>query len=231
MKPLHSNLSLLARHLAALVATLAVLCGAPAAAFADVPLPAARVADPIVLRAPKSFAAAVAAVEKATGVKPEVLRAAKGPVPLSEGCSFPLDAKTANRLLAGSHATFLKAGVYLFRYERGFGLPGENDHVALLATRDRDAVLRRMGTAEGRGGATTEGLIGWLRQVGEETPFELSEIGPDYVAGRFTRDPKDPEAMARHTIGIAPALLAGGDREVLLLAEEIRANRTLYLIW
>ena len=37
--------------------------------------------------------------------------------------------------------------------------------------------------------------------------------------------------MARRTTAIAPTLVTGGEREVLLLAEEIRANRTLYLIW
>jgi Domain of unknown function (DUF4253) len=210
------------------VAVLA-LCGAPGPALAG--MPPARVADPIVLRAPKSFAAAVAMVEKATGVKADPFEAAKTPVPPSEGRSFALDSKIANRLLAGSHSPFRKAGFYLFRYERGFGLPGEHDRVGLLATADRDAVVRRMRTAEGRGGATTEGLIGWLRQVEKATPFELPEIGVDYVAGRFTRAPKDPEAMARRTTEIAPALVTGGDREVLLLAEEIRANRTLYLIW
>jgi hypothetical protein len=228
MTPLRSILApVLCRPLGA-VAALA-LCGAPGFALGGAP--PARVADPIVLRAPKSFAAAVAAVEKATGVQGEVFETAKSPVPLSEGRSFPLDSKTANRLLAGSHAVFRKAGFYLFRYERGFGLPGEHDHVGLLVTRDRDVVIRRMGTAEGRGGNTTEGLIEWLRQLEKDTPFEISEVGVDYVAGRFTRAPKDPEAMARRTIAIAPALLSGGDREVLLLAEEIRANRTLYLIW
>ncbi len=210
-----------------LVAALALaMGGAPAAALAGVPR--ARVARPIKLAAPKSFAAAVAAVEKATGVKSEAFSAEKAPV---EGRSFALDSSTADRLLAGSHAAFRKAGFYLFRYERGFGLPGERDRLALLATADRDAVLRRMGTAQGHGPITTEAVVAWLQQLEKEAPFELPEIGVDYVAGRFVRAPDDPQAMARRTIQIAPALLAGADREIELLAEEIRANRTLYLIW
>jgi hypothetical protein len=226
MTPLRSPVASLVRRALALAAL--ALCVTPAAALASAP--PARVADPIVLRA-KSFAAAVAAVEKATGVRGEPFADATGPVAETEGRSFALDAKTANRLLAGSHAALKKAGLYLFRYDRGFGLPGEHDHVALLATRDPYAVIRRMRTAEGRGGVTTELLVGWLREVERDNPFELSEIGVDYLAGRFARVPKDPHAMARSTVAIAPALLSGGEREVVLLAEEIRTNRTLYLIW
>jgi hypothetical protein len=225
MKPLPLRSSFFRPFVAAVALAIG---GAPAAASAGVP--PARVDRPIKLRAPKSFAAAVTAVEKATGVKSDAFAAGKPSVPLSKGRSFALDSRTADRLLAGSHAAFRKAGFYLFRYERGFGLPGERDHVALLATADRDAVLRRMGTADGRG-ATTEAVVGWLKQLEKEAPFELSEIGVDYIAGRFARVPADPHAMARRTIAIAPALLSGGDREVDLLAEEIRANRSLYLIW
>lgn len=215
-----------------LVAALALaIGGAPATTLAGAPR--ARVPRPIKLAAPRSFAAAVASVEKATGVKSEAFSGAKSPAPPVEGRSFALDANTADRLLAGSHSAFRKAGFYLFRYERGFGLPGELDHVALLATADRDAVLRRMGTADGHGTLTTEALVAWLRQLEKDQPFELAEIGVDYVAGRFDRAPQDAQAMARRTIEIAPTLLSGGDREmeVEILAEEIRANRTLYLIW
>jgi hypothetical protein len=229
MVPLRSFATSHARRSFAIAAAL-VLLAAPAVVVGSVP--PAQVPDPIVLRGPKSFAAAVAAIEKATGVRAEPFEDAAGPASATgEGRSFALDAKTANRLLAGSHAAFRKAGFYLFRYERGFGLPGEHDHVALLATRDPYAVIRRMRTAEGHGGATTAAVVGWLRQIEREAPFELSEIGVDYLAGRFFRAPKDPHAMAQRTVAIAPALLSGGEREVELLAEEIRANRTLYLIW
>jgi len=225
LRPIAASLA----HRSLAAAAIVAVCAAPAATFASVP--PARVADPIALGPPRSFEAAVAAIEEATGVRGEPFQDAAGPVPPAEGRAFALDARTASRLLAGSHAAFLRGGVYLFRYERGFGLPGEHDRVALLATADRYAVIRRMRTAEGHGGATTAALVEWLRQLEREAPFELPEIGVDYLAGRFVRAPSDPHEMARRTIAIAPALLSGGDREVELLAQEIRANRTLYLIW
>jgi hypothetical protein len=184
---------------------------------------------PIALAAPKDLAAAAAAVEAVTGVKGEKLRA--GAVPLADGRSFALEPATAARLLAGSHASFRKAGVYLFRYERGFGMPGEKDHVAVLATPDRSAVVRRIGTAGPGARPSSEEIVAWLEALEKDEPFELYEVGTDYLAGRFAREPKDPDALARRCAEIAPELVAGRASNLELLAREIRANRTLYLIW
>jgi hypothetical protein len=183
--------------------------------------------DPFALAAPMDFASAVALVERATGVRGDKL----ADVPLDQGRSFDLEPKVAARLLAGSHGTFLGAGLYLFRYERSYGMPGENDRVALLATTDRAVVVRRIGTAGAGQSPTTEEIVAWLDRLAKDEPFELWEIGTDYVAGRFARTPKDPAAVARRCAEIAPDLVGARASTVDLLAAEIRANRTLYLIW
>jgi hypothetical protein len=203
----------------------AVALASPAAYAAP---PAASPA-PIALPAPKGLAAAVRLVETATGVQGEKLRV--GDVALDEGRSFALEPALAARLLAGSHATFRKAGVYLFRYERGFGMPGEKDHVALLATADRNAVVRRIGTAGPAQQPPSEEIVAWLDALAKDEPFELYEVGTDYLAGRFVSVPKDPAAVARRCADIAPELIAGRAATIDLLAREIQANRTLYLIW
>ncbi len=193
--------------------------------------PAAKKASPIALPAPKSFVAAIAAVEAATGARGGVLETSGPSVPLNEGRSFQVDGRVAERLLAGSHATFRKAGFYLFRHERSFGLEGDKDRVAVVATGDRNAVLRRMGTGNARLGVTTEKVVAWLDALAKDEPFDLTEIGLDYVAGRFERAPKDAAGLARRSAEFAPDLVAGRASTLALLAEEIRANRTLYLIW
>ncbi len=214
-------------RLASAVAVAALLASSGARAADPASTPPDR--TPIALAAPASFAAAASAVEKATGAKAEKL--AFGDVTPAEGRSFTVDHRVAERLLAGSHATFLKAGFYLFRYERSFGVAGEKDQLGLLATTDRRVVLRRVGTAQGQRGLTTEKLIAWLDALAKEEPFDLPEIGVDYVAGRFERSPADATAIAKRCAEIAPDLVMNRPSLMDLLAAEIKTNRTLYLIW
>jgi hypothetical protein len=206
-----------------------------AAAFA-VPAYAAEAAkpgaapkpDPIALAAPADLSAAVGAIEKATGAK-------AGKLPFgdaaTEGRSFEVEPALAERLLAGSHETFKRAGLYLFRYERSFGVGGEKDKLAVLPTADHRVVIRKVGTAQAHHGLTSEKVIAWLDALAKDEPFDLWEVGSDYVAGRFDRAPKDPAAIARRCADFAPDLVAGRASTLDLLAHEIGANRTLYLIW
>lgn len=219
-----------ARHLrllAAAAAAAALLAPASLrAADAPKPKPAAR--PPIVVAAPADFAAAVAAVEKATGVKSE--KFPFGETPLGEGRSFSVDPQTAERLLDGSHLSLHRAGYFLFRYERSFGMPGEKDRLGLLRTTDHRAVIRRVGTGQSAK-LTPEKLVAWLDALAKDEPFDLREVGADYVAGRFDKEPRDAEAIARRCAEFAPDLVAGRASTLALLAHEIKANRTLYLIW
>lgn len=215
------------------LALVACASGPPPATPATAPANAGAVrrADALALPAPGDFGAAVDAVERATGVKGEAIHAGGSEIPLAKGRSFAVDARTAERLLAGSHATFRKAGFYLFRYQRSYGLAGEKDLIGVLPTSDPEVVIRQIGTAGSRRGVTPEQIIEWLRALAKEEPFELSEIGADYLAGRFDRAPKDPEGIARRSAEIAPDLVGYRANNLGLLAEEIRVNRTLYLIW
>ncbi len=203
---------------------------AVAVALASAPV-VAGAADAIALGRPKSFDDAVAALEKATGAKPEQAELGGKAVPLDEARAFPVDGATAERLLRGSHASFREAGLYLFRLERSFGIAGERDPIVLLRTADRDAVVRRVGTSGAKSGATTEAIVAWLDALAKDEPFELTEVGVDYLAGRFVRAPKDPAAIARRCVEIAPDLVAARASTREQLVEEIRSARTLYLIW
>ncbi len=204
---------------------------APAALAALLAFAAAAAAEPISLARPKGFDEAVAALERATGVKGDPAVLGGKPVPLGEARAFAVDSGTAERLLAGSHAPFREAGLYLFRLERSFGIAGEKDPVVLLRTADRDAVVRRVGTSGAKTGTTTDAIVAWLDALAKDEPFELTEVGVDYVAGRFLRVPRDPAAVARRCVEIAPDLVAARSSTLGLLVEEIRTSRTLYLIW
>ncbi|HSN92563.1 MAG TPA: DUF4253 domain-containing protein [Anaeromyxobacteraceae bacterium] len=215
-------------RLALAVSAVLPICGAEAARADFGLVPAA---DPIVIPAPQDLEAASAAIEKATGAKAEPIEAAAGEIPLSQGRAFALDSKTAARLVTGSHAEFRKSGLFLFRLERSFGLPGEKDRVAVLAAAEWEAAVRRVGTAGPRRGVRTDQVVAWLREIEKEEPFDLWEIGVDYVAGRFRRAPRDPLGLARRAAKISPDLVVGHTDPIAGLADLMGRNRNLYLIW
>ncbi len=217
------------RNLTVIVALLSASLAPRRAPAADPPRTAASDAGGFALAVPKDFTAAVQALERVTGAKGEKLRV--GDVPLAEGRSFAVEPRIAQRLLEGSHDAFLKAGLYLFRYERSFGLEGEKDQIGLLRTADRNVVVRRIGTAGPRGAPPNDKVVAWLDALAKEEPFKLSEVGVDYVFGQFERAPKDPVALAKRCADFAPDLVAGRASTLELLAHEIASNRTLYLIW
>jgi len=199
------------------------LAGRPIEPVADASLALAR---------PESFAAGVTAIERATGTTGERFDLPTGKsVPLTEGRSFALDARTASRLLAGSHTAYRRAGYYLFRYDRGFGLPGEKDFVGLLATSDPDVVIRKIGTAGAHRGVTTEQIIAFLHALEKEEAFEVMEVGTDFISGRFERMPRDTPAIVRKVVQFAPDLVKGHSDPTSGLTDLIGRKRTLYLIW
>jgi Domain of unknown function (DUF4253) len=227
-----SNARLVVRPALVLVALVAAV---PALAQKGAPAekPIAPIADAsLALARPESFAAAVTAIERATGATGERFDLPTGKsVPLMEGRSFALDARTASRLLAGSHGSYRKAGYYLFRYDRGFGLPGEKDFVGLLATADPDVVIRKIGTSGAHRGVTTEQIIAFLHALEKEEAFEVMEVGTDFISGRFERTPKDTSAIVRRVVQFAPDLVKGHSDPTSGLTDLIGRKRTLYLIW
>jgi hypothetical protein len=207
---------------------LALAAFAPGAVRAEAPADAAAAA-PLVLAQPASFEAGVAAIERATGARATRLHGRSASVPVGEGRAFQVDTATATRLLDGSREAYRKAGLFLFRHERSFGLADEMDVVAVLATADWHAAVRRIGTAGV--GVTTDRIVAWLDALAKDEPFELTEIGMDYVAGRFSRSPKDPTAVARRIAEFAPDLVRGHKEPIAGLADLVGRERVLYLIW
>ncbi len=206
---------------------------APSGASAGGPRPTPVADESLALATPKSFTAAVEAIQRATGAQPDRLELGGKPVAATEGRSFALEARTASRLLAGSHDAFRKGGFYLFRYDRSYGLPGEKDKVGLLATTDPDVVMRRVGTAGTKRGVTTEQIIAWLHALEKDEAFEVTEIGADFIYGRFERAPTDPPAIARRTAQFAPDLVKGHSEANAIsgLSDLIGRKRILYLLW
>ena len=98
-------------------------------------------------------------------------------------------------------------------------------------TADPDVVLRKVGTASPVRGVTTEQVIAFLHALEKDEAFEVTEIGTDFVSGRFERSPKDPAAIARRTVQFAPDLVKGHSDPITGLSDLIGRKRILYLMW
>lgn len=216
--------SLSSRPVAPLAAALVSLAG-PLLAHAAEGAPAGKA--PMVLAAPADFDSAVRTLEAATGATGQKLHE----LPLGEARSFAVEPSIAERVLEGNHDSFRKAGLYLFRHERSFGMAGDKDQLGVMKTADWRAVVRRVGTAGPKKVPSSEAITAWLEALAKDEPFDLREIGSDYLAGRFDRLPKDPEAVAKRCAEFAPDLVAGRASTLELLTREIATRGTLYLIW
>lgn len=182
---------------------------------------------------PADFASAVAYLEKRTGARAGPL-VGYGPEdeeqPIPEGRSFDVEEAEADELLKDLHAPWKKAGLYLFRYDRSFGIGGQKDKVALLPTRDPYGILLKMGTNGTNYGKSTEDVIRFLRELEREVPFDLTEIGIDYVEGRFLESPRDPIGLAQRLYEFCPDIVEQGV-PMEDLPRILSHDRVLYLWW
>jgi hypothetical protein len=180
----------------------------------------------------EGFEGAVASVAHFTGARPLGLgpgTCARAPIAERDGRAFVLDGDLAERILAGSHGSFRERGIYLFRCERGGRTERRKDVLALMPTQDPRVVIERLGTGAPRVGLTPEDVVARLEALAAEASFEVTEVGLDYVAGRFDGVPKETGPLAELILAAAPATRRLTDAETL--AEELRLNAALYLWW
>jgi hypothetical protein len=175
------------------------------------------------------FQAAVKQVAAATGVQPRPLETeADGEE--TGGVEFgPVPHAKAEALLTGPlRKQLLASGVFLFRSENGHGLKIDNqempDSIALLPTKDKYDVLAAIETEGPNSNKYNADVIRFLRELEKTQPFDLTEAGTDFLAGRFTAPVKDPAGLAAKLAEFCP------DVEAEKQIEAIKKGQ-LYLWW
>jgi hypothetical protein len=148
------------------------------------------------------FQAAVKQVSTATGVQPQPLETeAEGHD--TGGVEFaPIKHAKADELLNGPlRKQLLTQGAFLFRSDNGHGLKFENDElpdtIALLPTKDKYDVLAAVETEGPNSEKYNADVIAFLRELEKTQPFELTEAGTDFLAGRFTTPVQDVAGLAK----------------------------------
>ncbi len=120
----------------------------------------------------------------------------------------------------------------LFRMQSNYDSEKGEDLMGLFATSDPYVAIAQMGTNGINHDVSTSKIIGWLDALDNEQPFVLSDIGFDYLRGRFTTPIADPSKLAASIIRLCPDLAVEGTGGQKGLEQRLRdGNATLYLYW
>ena len=149
---------------------------------------------------------------------------------IAGGVSFQAPHEKVEGLLRKAHGEFLARGFFLFRHDNNFGLDGRPDHVGLLPTTDKYAVIATLETNGVNYEIGTAGVIAWLKDLEREQPFVLTAVGLDHLEGHFTTPVRDPKALARRMYEFCPDIVQQGVGSVAKLADEVKKG-TLYFWW
>jgi hypothetical protein len=176
------------------------------------------------------FQRAIADAARLFEVAPKPLRSVGEGGEIKGGVCFEAPAQRIEAVLGEAHADFLSRGYYLFRFERHFEIGGRPDKVGLLATADKYAVMALMDTNGDNYGIGTAGVIAWMKELERKHPYDLTEVGFDYLEGRFASPAKDPEGLARRMYEFCPDIVDQGVGTMKALTESVRAGK-LYFWW
>jgi len=177
-----------------------------------------------------NFQAAIKEASELFGAKPQMLKSDAEDEVVKGGVSFDVPHDKIESMLLQVHTNFLTKGFYLFRYDNNFDIGGQMDRVGLLATKDKYEVMAAMDTNGDNYDIGTAGVIAWMKELEQDQPFILPEIGFDYMAGIFTSPVKDTEALAKKMYQFCPDIVDQGVETLKALAAELKKGK-LYFWW
>ena len=140
-----------------------------------------------------------------------------------------LPAEEATSLSEKMDSWLKQKGYMLFKTYDGFG--HGNDSLAILKTKDQFDILRTVGTEAVNYDHTTNAIIGTLYRWHTKHPFTITGAGPDWVEGKFIKQPADMAAFAKEVYAFCPDIVDQGSGSVEEMAKEMKDNNMLYLWW
>jgi len=176
------------------------------------------------------FQEAIKEAARLLGAQPQPLKSEAEEEVVKGGVSFDVPHEKIEAMLLTVHTNFLAKGYYLFRYDNNFDAGGHMDRVGLLATADKYAVMAAMDTNGDNYDIGTAGVIAWMKDLEQEQPFILTEIGFDYMGGIFTAPVKNAPGLAKRMYQFCPDIVDQGVETVKALAGELEKGK-LYFWW
>ena len=153
----------------------------------------------------KDWKGAIQVVEEATGTKAAPLTMHEHPPP-PDVVVFKVDDGAS--IVERDRKRLLDYGAYLFLAEHGFKLG--KDTLGLAKTTDKFKVVQLVGTDGINYDHDNTEVIGWLRELDKDEPFELTGAGFDYVEGFFRQGVHNPKALARRIYAFCPDFVDQG---------------------
>ena len=180
--------------------------------------------------ADEKFQEAIKEAQRLLGAQAHPLKSEVEDKIIKGGVEFDVPHEKIEAILLSIHTNFLAKGFYIFRYDNNFDEGGHTDRVGLLATTDMYAVMAAMETNGDNYDIGTAGVIEWMKELQQEQPFILTEIGFDHLGGMFTSPIKNAPDLAKRMYQFCPDIVDQGVQTVKALAVELEKGK-LYFWW
>lgn len=143
---------------------------------------------------------------------------------------FDVDDARGQPLVDQHQPGLIKQGWFLFRFAHD--ARRRQDIVGLLPTAEKYVVLAYLQTDGLNYNITTERIIDWLQRLEKDDPFVVTEVGLDYVGGKFVKRIARPDELAQRMFAFCPDIVDQGVGTVANLAKELaKPSPPLYLWW
>lgn len=119
----------------------------------------------------------------------------------------------------------------IFILENNFGINNEPDHIGILKTTDKYAILKQIKTNGINWGITNDSLISIIKTFDEAYSLELVGASGDWCDFVIHGEPQNWTLFAREVYKICPDIIGQGIGSVQALAAEMKKSKRLYLWW
>jgi hypothetical protein len=142
---------------------------------------------------------------------------------------FSVHTTRAETVISDFSDTLRKQGFLIFTSEQNFGTVP--DVVTVIKGTSQYDILMVQRTEGMNYKLSTAAIVKWLKARQKRYPFAITGAGPDWVAARFIKPPKDMKVFAREIHAFAPDVLSQGEKSITKMAQQMKQSNSFYLWW
>lgn len=120
-------------------------------------------------------------------------------------------------------------GFLIFRSSRNYG--NVPDRVTVAKGNSSYDILKLQKTESINFHLNTRAIIAWLKKQQKQAPFVLVGAGPDWIEGRFTKQPQNMLSFAKKIYAFAPDTVSVEAGTLDKLAKKMTRTNRFFLVW